>query len=144
MNKGTDKMLIKRYVKSAAESVIAWRLIIKELAAIPLVWSAYFIAKFLVDDPSTADIAPLFAMLFWLPVVVSVISFAAASFKSALPTLIALLVLVSLVVAGGREAFPVSVMLANVGLIILGLIIFSVGFVIHGGNTGVYCRAHRT
>lgn len=124
-----DKPLLKRFVLSAAASVLGWRSITQEAIGIVLVWGAYLIGNALAQEPSLAQMASLFSLLFWPSVVISALSFAMASFKSALPVLIALLVAMVLAVVGVRQASLISLLIANASLVM-----YAVGFAIHGGN----------
>ena len=126
---------------TARTSIFSPRLVMNVLIGAAIAWGAYLITAGLLQDPVTqanlpawgvALIPALIPKLFWLTVVVSAISLAFASLKSALPAVLALLLVAPLYLLGYEFVAKVTLFLANAAIIL-----YIIGFVFHGGNIRV-------
>lgn len=127
-------MNYKLLVATAVSSIYSWRRISNEMLAVAMTLSAYFMASMLMDDPATKASTPAFMTsvlqgLFWPTIIISGISLAIASMKSALPSLVAWALVVPLYLLGLAFAAKVALMIACVAIFL-----FAVGFALHGGR----------
>ena len=102
------------------------RLIAKEGIAISMVWSAYFMASTLIQDPVLKESAPEWissavSAFFWPAIIISGVSFVIACAKSALPAIIGWVVMVPLYLLGYVFAAKVAMFAANAAASIFAL-----------------------
>lgn len=127
----------KNYLTTAATSIFSWRLVAKEGVGVIMVWGGYLITKVMLQEPGIKDALPdwgvtFTANLFWPTVVVSAISLALASLKSALPAALAWLTIVPLYLMGFAEAAKIALVIATASIVL-----YTIGFAFHGGRLRV-------
>lgn len=124
----------RRFIPTALRSLTDGWLVAREFIGIAILWGAYVQLGFLVDlqaadSQLAAWVSSMLPLLFWTAVVITIISMIIASFKSAIPALLALLTAISLGAAGLWPWYLWALLAANISTAI-----YAVGFTFLGGR----------
>ena len=127
----------KMLFSTARTSIFSPGLVMNEVIGAVMVWGAYLIASSLLSDPGAQASAPAWVValiysLFWPTVVVSAICMSIASFKSALPAALGLLMILPLYLLGYAAEAKAGVFIA-----LAASLLYVIGFKLHGGSPRV-------
>lgn len=134
------KTLMRAVLIESMRSMFSWRCIVRETLHFGMAWGTYFILLYLLKDPEMNSKVPSWiwdhprwlpehTYLFAMTAFTAGLAYAIASFKSALPAAIALLLALVWIAFGMPQESRWALVAAS-----SGAALYTIGFSFHGGR----------